>query len=595
MNRCRLLLAVVVTALFMTACGGGGGFDPPPPPNSISAALTPAAVMVVQNGEAATATLHVTRESTGPLNITVSGLPSGVTMELAGGTSNDQNLSFSAVNTTQNNAGSHLGSITVTDGQATVRVPVTVSVAIAAAPTTVAEKTSKMFLSTSFQPADWSYQFFMTNRAQRLADLSQLGPRHINLQPMDGATEKLNPAQAEPLDFSKMDAIVQPVLAVTDQSPLLQIYAPTWMWVNGDPGQGMKDATFNQFADYSVMLLKYYNVPAGVTVNGTNYKSPSGQRIEWWGIFNEPNLTALTPQQYVQLYNLTAQKMLAVDPSIKLVAVELSDWGSEHTRYLPAFVQGVTQPVHALATHYYSTCNQRDTDQQVLNNTPYFADHVRYFSQQMATNPALANLPVWVTENNVNADFSNNGKSACNPSQNFVADARGSSAFFAGWRPTVFAQLMRAGAESLHHWDYNADQQFGHVDGSTGQKLLSYWLDYWLARYMTDEDGVEILPVQLSQNSTVEVLAIRKPYGAVTVMIANTAVKNTTDNNGTGAPRTVVIDTTQLGAFTSMSLKTIDATTNILLEPSVQFSNPATPQIPVALNGYGVTFVELTP
>jgi hypothetical protein len=78
-------------------------------------------------------------------------------------------------------------------------------------------------------------------------------------------------------------------------------------------------------------------------------------------------------------------------------------------------------------------------------------------------------------------------------------------------------------------------------------------------------------------------------------MIANTAVKNTTDNNGTGAPRTVVIDTTQLGAFTSMSLKTIDATTNILLEPSVQFSNPATPQIPIALNGYGVTFVELTP
>jgi hypothetical protein len=216
----------------------------------------------------------------------------------------------------------------------------------------------------------------MTNRAQRLADLSQLGPRHINLQPMDGATEKLNPTQAEPLDFSKMDAIVQPVLAVTDQSPLLQIYAPTWMWVNGDPGQGMKDATFNQFADYSVMLLKYYNDPAGVTVNGTNYKSPSGQRIEWWGIFNEPNLTALTPQQYVQLYNLTVQKMLAIDPSIKLVGVELSDWGNEHTRYLPAFVQGVTQPVHALATHYYSTCNQRDTDQQVLNNTPYFADHV---------------------------------------------------------------------------------------------------------------------------------------------------------------------------------------------------------------------------
>jgi hypothetical protein len=44
-----------------------------------------------------------------------------------------------------------------------------------------------------------------------------------------------------------------------------------------------------------------------------------------------------------------------------------------------------------------------------------------------------------------------------------------------------------------------------------------------------------------------------------------------------------------------MSIKTIDGTTNILLEPSVQFATPAIPQLPIALNGYGVTFVELTP
>jgi hypothetical protein len=452
-----------------------------------------------------------------------------------------------------------------------------------------------MFLSTSFQPADWSYQFFSTNRAERLADLNQLGSEHINLQPMDGATEKLNPAQTAPLDFSKMDAIVQPALAITDQSPLLQIYAPSWMWVNGDPAQGMKDPTFNQFADYSVMLLKYYNDPAGVTVNGANYKSPSGHPIEWWGIFNEPNLTSLTPQQYVQLYNLTVQKMLAVDPNIKFVGVELSDWGNEHTRYLPAFVQGVTQPVHALATHYYSVCNQSESDQGALNNTPYFADHVRYFYDQIATNPALTNLPVWVTENNVNADFSNNGKSACNPSQNFVADARGSSAFFAGWRPTVFAQLMRAGAESLHHWDYNADQQFGEVDGSTGEKLFSYWVDYWLKHYMTDAAGVEVLPVSSSQTSTVEVLAVRKPDGSVVVMVANTAVENAGDNNGGGAQRTVVLDTTQLGNFTWMSQKRLDGDTNIVAEPTIQFAEPATAQITITLHGYGVSFVELTP
>jgi hypothetical protein len=43
----------------------------------------------------------------------------------------------------------------------------------------------------------------------------------------------------------------------------------------------------------------------------------------------------------------------------------------------------------------------------------------------------LANVPVWVTEDNVNADYDNNGMSNCNPGQTFVADKRGTSAFFA--------------------------------------------------------------------------------------------------------------------------------------------------------------------
>ena len=45
----------------------------------------------------------------------------------------------------------------------------------------------------------------------------------------------------------------------------------------------------------------------------------------------------------------------------------------------------------------------------------------------LATKPALANVPIWVTENNVNADFDGGGGiSACNGTP-FVSDHRGSS------------------------------------------------------------------------------------------------------------------------------------------------------------------------
>jgi hypothetical protein len=424
--------------------------------------------------------------------------------------------------------------------------------------------------------------------------LDNLGSKHINLQPMDGATDNLNPAQAGALDFTKMDAIVQPVLQVTDNSPLFQLYAPAWMWVGQNPGNALVDPTFNQFADWAAMMVRYYNVPGGFVRNGVTYASAAGRPITWWGIFNEPNLTSLTPQQYVQLYNLTAQKMLAVDPTIKLVGVELSDWGNEPQRYLPAFVSGVTQPVDALATHYYGTCNQRDTDQQLINIVQMFHDHVVYFHQQMALNPSLATLPVWVTENNVNADFSNNGKSACNPTQTFVADARGSSAFFAAWRPLVFSQLVRAGASSIHHWDYDADQQYGEVDYNTGATQLSYWVDYWLDRYMTDPLGVDVLPITSTQSSTVETMAVRRPDATIVVMVANYAVANASDNNAPGSPRTITIDTSLLGTFHSATSLSINAQTSATTGPAETTITPAA-KITVQFTGYGVTFIKLVP
>ena len=64
-----------------------------------------------------------------------------------------------------------------------------------------------------------------------------------------------------------------------------------------------------------------------------------------------------------------------------------------------------------------------------------------------------------MTENNVNADYDKGGGiSACNGTE-FVLDQRGSSAFFAAWRPYVFSQFGKAGAQALYHWDFDADAE----------------------------------------------------------------------------------------------------------------------------------------
>jgi hypothetical protein len=78
----------------------------------------------------------------------------------------------------------------------------------------------------------------------------------------------------------------------------------------------------------------------------------------------------------------------------------------------------------------------------------------------------------------------------------------------------------------------------------------------------------------------------------VTVMVANHAINSPTDNNGPGAPRTVNIDVSPLGTFTSGSLLTIDANTSVTSGPTATSVTPS-PQMTVVFNGYGVAFLTL--
>ncbi len=92
----------------------------------------------------------------------------------------------------------------------------TVSVTIS---NTVTGAPFKLAMSTSFQPAEWDYQFF-TNHPTATGPLGDLNPSHIRIQAVSQAIPQ---TKVSAWDFTMLDAILQPVLGVGDNSPEFQV------------------------------------------------------------------------------------------------------------------------------------------------------------------------------------------------------------------------------------------------------------------------------------------------------------------------------------------------------------------------------------
>jgi hypothetical protein len=551
----------------------------------VSLSFSPASALVFPGQPSTTVNVVLARQgTTGNVTLSVQGLPAGATATIQSpGSSNSGSITLSASSAA---AATYPLKVTASDG--TVSGSAALSLVVGAVAQIGITKNGgfQVAMSTSFQPAEWDYQFFTLN-PNATAPLGNLQPAHIRLQ---GVSQGVPQTTANTWDFTVLDDVTQPVLGVGDHSPEFQIaVAPAFMY---DANHDFLDPSYATFAAYAQNLVRYYNKGGFTSGDGVFHVSASSHPITWWGVYNEPNFNNLDSTQYTQLYNAVVPAMQAVDPSLKFAALELGDYTGLANTFMPAFVSGVSAHVDVLATHFYSTCNQKDSDAQLFSTIRDFVSEVGDIYAQMQTNPALTSVPVWVTENNVNADFDKGGGiSACNGGP-FVTDLRGSSAFFAAWRPYVFSQLGKARAQALYHWDFDADKQFGEVDYSTGAVQLSYWVDYWLARIFPSPPGAELLSYTTTDTSDIEVLPVVNGDGSVVVMVANYAVKSSGDNNGPGAPRTILIDTTALGNFGSGSLLTIDANTNVASGPVPSTVTPA-PQISVTLNGYGVAFLTL--
>jgi len=628
-NRFRLFLALILCSLeFIPGCGGGGGSSSSQP---IAESLSVSSLTIYQNGASGSVNVTITRPAGDANDVTLTVAPTISLMNVSiqsPGAANTGSVTFATggpvplpgqgiAATASTPSGTYNLTITASDGTTTASAPLTLTVGVAAVVGNGIDSTQGIngrlqeAMSTSFQLASWADQFFVSFPSAT-TPLGTLQPHHIRLQVLE---RDIAETSAGVWDFTYVDGMVNPVMSVTDHTPEYQIAkAPAHMY---DASGNLLDPTFNAFAAYAADLVRYYNTPGGITDATSCNKSPCVStppngvgHVVYWGIYNEPNINdefsdngeANSPgaQDYVNMYNVVVPQMQAVDSSIKFVAVELADFSSEDSNYIPTFVQNVTQQVDVLATHFYATCNQADTDQTLFDAITQFVPHIQYLYSQLQTKPALAGVPVWMTENNVNADYDKGGGiSACNGTP-FVVDQRGSSAFFAAWRPTVFSMLGKVGLQALYHWDFAADAQYGEINASNMAFQLGYWVDYWLGQYFpsnpdaTPPTGADILQLGVSENSSVEILAVKNGDGSVVVMIADHAVQTSTDNNGPGDPRVVGIDLSALGTFSSASLLTMDKNTSVANGPTAAPVSPAA-QMTIQLGGYGVAFLKLIP
>jgi hypothetical protein len=429
-------------------------------------------------------------------------------------------------------------------------------------------------LSTSFQAAPWTDPAFLAH-PEIPTLLDALNPHHIRVQVID---QSIPQKAANQWDFTALDRQLQPILTAADHSPEIQLAAaPAFLYRSKT--HFVTARFIAGYAAYCAGMVRHYNAPG------------NPHPIQYWGILNEPNYFHISPSEYVALYNAAVPAMLAVDPSLKLIALELGGEPSDERRYLPAFANGVRAQVDILGLHLYSSCDRLQPDQALFDTIPGFVAQVRSLER------ILPKLPLWILENNVNADFVNDGgNSTCNPSQRFADDPRGSSAFFLAWRATEFAQFARAGVSALYHWHFTGGTQYAefNTEDVPAHLQLSYWLDLWLGRLFPTEAPLEILTVTNPDPSHIEVLATRAHDGKIAVLVANHAVRNLTDNNGAGAPRILLLDLSALSGFSTATQLAFDAGTDPEKGPEPVKSAPP-PRLTIHLSGYGATFLILTP
>jgi hypothetical protein len=414
----------------------------------------------------------------------------------------------------------------------------------------------------------------------------------------DGGNPAMPEIRYNEWSFTFLDMLVNDETRM-GQRPLMNIkFAPDWMWTcshYGDPGH-VEDLTFQTYAQYMARLVSYYNLGQMTTETGQVIVNPAGvsNRITWWEPWNEPDLAnetpcepasgqALTPAEFLTMWNAVVPAMLAVDPTLKFVgpATAGGQFGSGNTgnEYVDTLMQGATRQPDAISFHGYGYWDNTVTDRWIFDGDNTGAGGIPDMveaAQAIKTN--YPSKPIWITEMNVNSDWG--------------ADThhRPWNEFAAAWWASAYTELAPANVAMLDQYDAVESPQFGLIEYETGNPFLPYWIIKDL------NDAFPQASTRLSATSpdtqVLEATAARKPSGEITVLVGARKVDAAHPRAGHGLPQDVNVVLDGITP-TAITLTQIDVNTPPLTGP-IPVSLP--PSSPVALHfpGYGLALLTIS-
>jgi len=410
----------------------------------------------------------------------------------------------------------------------------------------------------------------------------------------------------QPWDFTMMDLMVNEVKAA-GTTPVMNVrYAPDPMYTCtgtfGDPGT-LRDQTYGVFSDYMANLVRYYNLGSFAMPQGGTKTNPAGtaNKITWWEIWNEPDYPwenpctgdgtnpIVNPTQYAALWNATAAKMKAVDPTIKLVGPAPSNHPSlvsgtlhDSTDYIPTLLRTATIKPDAISFHGYGGWDNAQGDRLLFDGNggggikadiDGLADIKSWIAQY------APGTPVWLTETNVSAD------PGLDPAQ------RAWNQFSAAWGASLFRAMVVGGLSVIHQFQFLESKQLGLIDDTTGAPLLPYWRDYYLSRYFPVGSPI-LLSTPSAGAPEVEILAAREPGGSnVRVLVIDRQV--VTGQKGIGAPVTVTLNMQNFAGLQAVTMRMLDVNTLATLATGPALvAMPTSSTQTIAFGGYGAALLE---
>jgi hypothetical protein len=280
------------------------------------------------------------------------------------------------------------------------------------------------------------------------------------------------------------------------------------------------------------------------------------------------------------MWNGTAPKMLAVDPTIKLIGPATGHAVTkEFPDYIPALLAGATRKPDAISFHAYGGYLNSQSDKFHFDGegTGAGLDGVeRGLKRVMMLAPGM---PIWITELNVNSGGWNDPNDA----------SRSWSEFSVAWGASAYRRLALAGADVVLQYQFAHPvlRQFSLVDVKSGQPLLPYWRDYHLARHFPAGSSL------ISSGSNlggVEALAVNPPGSDdVHLLVVNRQIDPAA--SGRGRPVTVRLDLRNVRA-SEVTVRMIDSTTPLDTgPPAVSFSSAGSVSLKFA--GYGAALLTI--